>query len=143
LAYDNNNQEGWGRVMDVFDIDDNGFLDVVYGVKANDNTWFTPMVAMHMDLLTWQASAIMDTLQPSTPADQYNYFNEAYFFFERTDADGNCHKQPRASNDRHIGHQLALLVCNTTERMLNSDAIGAFADNIECSAIRSCHRLLS
>ena len=89
LAYDIYNQEGWGRVMDVFDIDDNGFLDVVYGVKANDNTWFTPMVAMHMDFVTWQASAIMDTLYPSTPADQYNYFNEAYFFFERTDADGD------------------------------------------------------
>jgi hypothetical protein len=31
----------------------------------------------------------MDTIYPSTPADQYNYFNEAYFFFERTDADGD------------------------------------------------------
>ena len=77
LAYAIYPQEGWRRVLEVYDFDGNGFQDVIYGVKAADNSWFSPMLMSHVDLVTWQGAAIMDTLYPSTPADQYNYFNEA------------------------------------------------------------------
>ncbi|MFN5619921.1 MAG: FG-GAP-like repeat-containing protein [Flavobacteriales bacterium] len=89
LAYDIDPQDGWGRVLEVYDFDGNGFDDVVYGVKATNNTWFMVELASHFDYATWGGGGILDTLHPSTPADQYNYFNEAYFFFERVDADGD------------------------------------------------------
>ena len=89
LAYAIYPQEGWRRVLEVYDFDGNGFQDVIYGVKATDNSWFSPMLMSHLNQVTWQGAAVMDTLHPSTPADQFNYFNEAYFFFERVDADGD------------------------------------------------------
>lgn len=90
LSYEIYPQEGWGRVLEVYDFDGNGFDDIVFGAKAIDNTWFMLQFISHIDYATWIGGSSLDTLYPSTPADQYNYFNEAYFFFERVDADGDC-----------------------------------------------------
>jgi uncharacterized repeat protein (TIGR01451 family) len=89
LSYEIYPQEGWGRVLEVYDFDGNGFDDIIFGAKAIDNTWFMPQFISHIDYATWIGGSSLDTLHPSTPADQYNYFNEAYFFFERVDADGD------------------------------------------------------
>lgn len=89
LSYEIYPHEGWSRVLEVYDFDGNGFDDIIFGAKATDNTWFMPQFISHVDYATWTGGGSLDTLHPSTPADQYNYFNEAYFFFERVDADGD------------------------------------------------------
>jgi uncharacterized repeat protein (TIGR01451 family) len=89
LDYDIWEQQGWHRVMDAWDMDDNGFDDAIFGVKATDNSWFMVEIAYHAEYATWTSAAAMDTLHPSNPGGVSDYFNQAYFFFERVDADGD------------------------------------------------------
>ena len=81
--------DGWHRLLDVYDFDGNGYKDVLYGTKAQDDSWFIPAINYQYDDMQWQAATFLDTLYPSDPTGTYDYFSQAYFFFERLDADGD------------------------------------------------------